>query len=313
MKRKDFILSSATLATGVSIFPSLIGCNKTTAIPRTIFETRAVEEGTLELVRGNVSRYVNRGGTVGLLETNDGFVVIDAQFPQFIQPLLDSVSGIEGKPIQYLCNTHHHGDHTSGNIAFEGKVENIIAQAQVPVYQKERAVEANSEDKQLYATETFETEYEFKIGSDTIKAYHWGAGHTYGDAVFHFENDNVVHMGDLIFNEVIPVYRVNDGSNAEQWVSILNSAESKFDNDTKFIFGHSHDASLTTGNKVDISNMKSFLEASVSLMQDVNAAGMSLEEFQAKHSFVPGHESTKALWGTHWQDFSTNLYNSFAK
>ncbi len=45
-----------------------------------------------------------------------------------------------------------------------------------------------------------------------VTAYHFGAGHTFGDAMYHFEKDNVVHMGDLMFINMIPVYRVKDGS-----------------------------------------------------------------------------------------------------
>jgi len=313
MKRRKFITSSATVAGGLALFPNLISCKQRKEIVRTVFENISVSAGTIDKVRGNVSRFANRGGSVGLLETAEGFVVVDAQFPPTIQPLVDAISGMEGKPIQFLCNTHHHGDHTAGNIAFKDNVNKIVAHNQVPIYQKERAIEGKSEDKQLYATELFDTEYKIEIGSDVIKAYHFGAGHTYGDAIYHFENDNVVHMGDLIFNEVIPVYRVKDGSDAKQWVNILDTIHSKFDDDTKFIFGHSHEAALTIGGKDEINSMKNFLEASVELMNDVTASGMSLEEFQEKHTFVPGHESQKGLWAAHWNDFSTNLYNSFVK
>ena len=69
------------------------------------------------------------------MEIKDSFVVIDSQFPDYIQPLIDSVSQVKGKPIEFLCNTHHHGDHTAGNFAFKNLTQKIVAQKNVPELQ----------------------------------------------------------------------------------------------------------------------------------------------------------------------------------
>ena len=105
------------------------------------FRSFKIFKGEISKIRGNVSSFTNRGGTVGLLETKDSFVVIDAQFPDFIQPLIDSISQVKGKPIEFLCNTHHHGDHTAGNFAFKDLTQKIVAQR---MFQNCRKMQQNS-------------------------------------------------------------------------------------------------------------------------------------------------------------------------
>ena len=206
MNRKEFLTTSLGATLGVAILPQLWSCSS----QRAIFEVLKSSNGDISKIRGNVSSFTNRGGTVGLLETKDSFVVIDAQFPDFIQPLIDSISQVKGKPIEFLCNTHHHGDHTAGNFAFKDLTQKIVAQKNVPELQKNAAELAKNVDKQVYANILFEDQYLIKSGGERVTAYHFGAGHTFGDAMYHFEKDNVVHMGDLMFINLIPVYRVKD-------------------------------------------------------------------------------------------------------
>ena len=89
-----------------------------------------------------------------------------------------------------------------------------MAQKNVPELQKNAAELAKNLEKQVYANILFEDQYLIKSGGEKVTAYHFGAGHTFGDAMYHFEKDNVVHMGDLMFNNMIPVYRTADGSDS---------------------------------------------------------------------------------------------------
>jgi cyclase len=59
----------------------------------------------------------------------EGIVVVDAQFPNTAPHLITELQRKSDKPVQWLINTHHHGDHTSGNIAFKGIAKNVAAQA----------------------------------------------------------------------------------------------------------------------------------------------------------------------------------------
>lgn len=290
MNRQEFLSNTLLAGLGAAFLPSLLSCSPATLSNRNIFEPLALSAGNLATVRGNVSRYTNKGGTVGILETKEGFIIIDSQFADSIQPLLDGIS-TKGKPVIYLCNTHHHGDHTSGNIAFKDLNTKVVSHSQVPELQRLAAEKSNKLSEQRYPTVLFDKEYRIKVGNEKINAYHFGNGHTFGDVMYHFENDNVVHMGDLMFINMIPVYRTADGADSRNWIKVLEKAQETFDDDTVFIFGHANKPELTTGNKSNLKEMTNFMEASNEFMLRAIQNGISNEQLMAQSSFIPGFEN----------------------
>ena len=269
-----------------------------------------VSDGLLMPIRNNISAYANRGGTVGVMETKAGFVVIDTQFPKTIQPLVDAIAERKGKPILYVCNTHHHGDHTEGNIVFKGLTDKIIAHRKCPEFQKMRAAEKETLDQQHYANILFDKKYTIDLGKDKIYAYHYGPGHTSNDVIYHIESANIVHMGDLIFNKVIPVIRPKDGADAPKWITVLDTIIGKFDTDTKFIFGHAVSHDLRIGTKDDLVAMKDFMTDAVAFVQKNITAGKSPEDILAKHSAFPGHEDYKSYWDEHFKEAMSGIYET---
>jgi glyoxylase-like metal-dependent hydrolase (beta-lactamase superfamily II) len=73
----------------------------------------------LEKVSDHVSCLFGKGGNVGILATDDGVVVVDDQYPDVAQGIVEQIKAISDKPIRYLINTHYHGDHTGGNPVFQ--------------------------------------------------------------------------------------------------------------------------------------------------------------------------------------------------
>lgn len=287
MNRQQFLSNTALAGLGLVLMPSLFSC----APQRMLFAPLVLPSGgELKSIRGNVSRYTKLGGTVGVLETKEGFVVIDSQFVDSIQPLLDAITA-KGKPVMYLCNTHHHGHHTTGNFAFKDMDTKVVAHSRVPELQRLAAEKNNKLTEQRYPRVLFDSHYEINIGQEKITAHHFGNGHTFGDAMYHFENDNVVHMGDLMFINMIPVYRTADGSDSRNWIKVLEKAESAFDDDTVFIFGHANTPELTSGSKADLKEMVNFLEASNEFMLKAIRDGKSTEQLLTENKFIPGFEN----------------------
>ena len=81
----------------------------------------------MKTVRGGVGVFTEKGGTIAYLPTKEGWVVVDSQFPEQAQHLLDALKKTNDKPIRLLLNTHHHSDHSSGNIVFKGLVGHVVA------------------------------------------------------------------------------------------------------------------------------------------------------------------------------------------
>src|SRR6188768_666777 len=80
----------------------------------------------IKMLTDNIGIFTEKGGTIGFLLNNDGIVVVDAQFPDSAPHLIDELKKRSDKPFRYLFNTHHHGDHTAGNIAFKDLVRHVV-------------------------------------------------------------------------------------------------------------------------------------------------------------------------------------------
>lgn len=242
-------------------------------------------------LRNNMGIFTEQGGTIAWLNSSEGFVVVDAQFPNTAPHVIDELKKLANKPFKYLINTHHHTDHTSGNIAFKGIAENIIAHQNSKSNQQKSAVEAKNENKQLYPNLTFADIWKTKVGKEYIKAYYYGAGHTNGDAIIHFEQANIVHMGDLVFNRKFPYIDKPKGANIHNWIQVLEKVQKQFNNDTLFIWGHSLDPEKVTGTKADLKAFQDYLQRLLDFVALEIKAGKSLESI--KVNAIPAAEEWK--------------------
>jgi cyclase len=241
----------------------------------------------IKMLRNDVGIFTERGGTIGFLLSKDGIVVIDAQFPDTAQHLIDDLKKRSTNPFRYLLNTHHHGDHTSGNIAFKGVVEHVVAHENSLINQKNVAEKGNSLDKQLLPDMTFKDDWKLKIGDETIKADYYGAGHTNGDAVYHFEKANIFHAGDLMFNKRHPFVDRTAGANMSQWIKDLDKITKKANKDSIIIFGHSLNAGEETGTLEDVKKFQDYLGKVLTFAEQEIKKGVSKEEF-VKNTSIPG-------------------------
>lgn len=276
MNRRNFIQNSALTLGAFTLLPNGLWAKSNLDTPYKIKE-----------LRGGVSVFTEKGGTIAYLQTPKGMVVVDSQFPEQSQHLIDELKKQPTNPFKLLINTHHHGDHTGGNIAFKGLVEHVVAHENSLLNSKTVAQKQKNEDKQLFADVTFKDTWKQKVGKEKIKAHYFGAGHTNGDAVIHFENANVAHLGDLLFNRRYPFVDRATGANINSWIKVLDKIHHTFDNETIFVFGHAFDPEKITGSKEDINAFKDYLEKLLVFVDAEIKAGKSKEEI-LKSTAVPG-------------------------
>jgi cyclase len=246
----------------------------------------------LRMLRNNVGIFSEKGGTIAYLLSKKGLVVVDAQFPDTAKHLIEELKKQSDKAFRLLINTHHHGDHTSGNIAFKGLVKNVVAHANSFANQQRVAKDKKTEDKQLYPDITFNDTWKQKVGKEHIKAHHFGAAHTNGDAFIHFEHANIVHTGDLVFNRRYPFVDRNGGASVKSWITVLEKAIGTFNKDTLFIFGHAFDPEKVTGNLDDLKAMQTFLSRTIDFTDTQIKAGKTKEEI-LKTTAIPGDTEWK--------------------
>lgn len=136
----------------------------------------------------------------------------------------------------------------------------------------------NTADKQLFADITFTDNWEKKVGKEKIKAHYFGAAHTNGDAIIHFQHANVAQIGDLVFNRRYPFIDRSAGASAEGWIKVLDKTIATFDNETLFVFGHAFDPEKVTGNKDDLKAMQNYLANLLAFVDRQMKSGKTKEE-----------------------------------
>ncbi len=241
----------------------------------------------MKMLRNDVGIFTEKGGTIAYYLSKKNIAVVDAEFPEQSKHLIDALQKDPGKPFEILINTHHHGDHTSGNISFKGIVNHVAAHSNSLMNQKRVAEEQHTEDKQLYPDLTYGDTWEYKKLKENIKTYYFGPGHTNGDSIIHFPHANIAHMGDLVFNRRWAFIDRSAGASVKNWIVVLDKAQQLFDKDTLFIYGHAFDPDKVTGYKDDLKAMQGYLSSLLDFVGKQIKAGKTREEI-LKATSIPG-------------------------
>lgn len=246
----------------------------------------------ITMLRNDIGIFEERGGTIAFLLNKKGIVVVDSQYPDQSKHLIEALKKKSGKPFKLLINTHHHGDHSGGNISFKGIVEHVLAHENSKKNQENSAKQNKSEDKQLYPDQTYTNTWCQKVGKEKICVCYYGAGHTNGDSFIHFQHANIVHCGDLLFNRRHPYVDRGAGANIKSWIEVLNKALNKFDNETIYVFGHAATGYKVTGTSDDLKKFQDYLGNVLKFTEAEIKAGKTREEF-LKATAVPGSDEWK--------------------
>jgi cyclase len=241
----------------------------------------------MKMLRNDVGIFMEKGGTIAYYISNKNIAVVDAEFPEQSKHLIDVLQKDPGKPFEILINTHHHGDHTAGNISFRGIVSHVAAHSNSLLNQQRVAKENNTEDQQLYPDVTYGDRWEYKKMKENIQTYYWGPAHTNGDSVIFFPHANIAHVGDLVFNRRWAFIDRSAGASIANWIVVLDKIQALFDNDTLFVFGHAYDPEKVTGNKADVKAMQDYLKNLLAYVNSQIKSGKTKEEI-VKATSIPG-------------------------
>jgi len=283
--RRDFLTGSAAVLAGAAIGRALpLGAwqGGRQAPPVTPVFTP---------IRRGVGFFTARGGTIGYLVNPTGVLVVDAQFPDTAALCLEGLNGRSGgRPVDALVNTHHHGDHTAGNIAFKGAATHVVAHRMAAEHMRHPPGRSAPTAEQLYPDVTFETTWGLTLGDERIEAKYYGPAHTSGDAVVTFAEADVAHMGDLMFNRRHPVIDRPAGASVAHWVTVIEGALADHGADTAYVFGHAGSGFPVTGSRADLLVMRDYLTALLDFVTKQVRAGRSQEEILAITDLLPGFD-----------------------
>ena len=276
MDRRHFIRNTGVLATAGMLMQK-----------HSLAQIFNVPEFKITMLRNNIGFYTERGGTIGFLLAPEGIVVIDSQFPDTATNFINEIKKTNTKPFRFLLNTHHHGDHSAGNISFKGLVERVVAHENSLANQMRVAETQNSVDKQLLPDMIFKNEWKLKMGNAKLKAHYFGPAHTNGDAIYHFDEANIMHLGDLVANRRYPFVDRSAGASMTNWITVLDKTMKQGNKNTIYIFGHSGQPGKESGSVEDVKLFQDFLGKTLAFAEKEIKAGKSKEEF-IKNTSIPG-------------------------
>jgi glyoxylase-like metal-dependent hydrolase (beta-lactamase superfamily II) len=281
LTRRDFFASSAAAAAA--------GVLGQTSLARAWQGQQA--QPVFTLIRRNVGYFTMRGGTIGYLVNAGAVVVVDSQFPSEGRACLDGLNQrSNNRPVDFLVNTHHHGDHTGGNISFRGAARKVVAHATAAEHMRQPPGAQPPAD-QLFPDTTFTDTWSADVGDERVVARHYGRAHTSGDAVITFERANVAHMGDLMFHQRHPVVDSAAGATLRGWITVLERATRDHANDTVYIFGHANTGLPVTGSLADVTRFRDYIGAVLTFVDGHVKAGRTREEILAMRDPLPRFEA----------------------
>ncbi len=246
----------------------------------------------IKMLSDEIGIFTEKGGTIAFCISKDGITVVDSQFPDTSVHLIEALKQKTETPFSLLINTHHHGDHTSGNIAFKGMVKHVLAHENSKANQERVAKEQKKEDAQLYPDQIYSTTWCEKTGKENICLHYFGAGHTNGDSIVHFQNSNIIHLGDLVFNRRHPYIDKTSGADISSWIKVLDKTIKTFDKKTRYICGHSGTGYDTIMKEDDLKAFAEYLDNLLKVVgQEIKAGKTQAEILQLKE--IPGSPEWK--------------------
>ena len=227
-------------------FLVLLGCSVFAAAQDQDFSKVQIK---VTKVSGNIYMLEGAGGNIAASVGEDGIVIVDDQYA----PLADKIAaalkgiGVTDKPVRFVINTHYHGDHTGGNLAFATGGSTVIAQDNVRKRLEtggkagnggSMTMDQKAAAKGALPIITFDQDVTVHLNGEDIRALHFPAGHTDGDAIVFFPKANVVHMGDDFVRYGYPFIDVTAGGSVQGMIAACEKVVAVLPPDVKVIPGH---------------------------------------------------------------------------
>ena len=265
-------------------------------------------------VSGNIYMLEGQGGNIAASIGEDGIVIVDDEFAPLAEKIQSALKDLKitDKPVRFVINTHYHGDHTGGNPPFANSGSTVIAQDNV----RRRLVsggtagnggsvkmEVKPAEKAALPIITFEHDVTVHLNGEDIRALHFPAGHTDGDAIIFFPKNNVVHMGDDFVRYGFPFIDVASGGSVQGMTDGLEKAIAQLPADVKVIPGHGQLSSLD-----DVRAYIGMLKDTTAAVQKAMAAKKTVDQMKQEKILAPW-----AKWSGEFvnQDtFIETIYNS---
>ena len=267
------------------------------------FTSKEVSPG-IHVIYGAGEKFV--GGNVSVMVGDEHVVLIDDVMVPTAPALIDAVTAIAGRPVDFVINTHYHGDHTGGNaqLAEDGTI--VVAHDNL-----RKRLLLKPEDAGGPAgipVITFSEAVTFHVNGKTAKVFHLPHAHTDGDGAIHFPEANVIHAGDVLFNGIFPYVDLDGGGSVSGFIAAQQRLIDMSDDDTLILSGHGG----PVASKADVERNLAVLVEGRKRVKALVEQGMSEEEVVAANPLADYHDeynwgfiTTEKMTRTHYRDLTS--------
>ncbi len=173
-----------------------------------------------------------------IIEMQDYLLLVDANFPSGARLAIAEAKKVSSKPIKYVFDTHHHGDHAYGNpiftklgattLAYKGVVEEM-KRYEPKRWQESAKQRQDVGELKLQTAEppvqTFDkSPYVIEDSGRRVEFHFFGWAHTRGDGFVYLPKEKIICTGDAAVNG--PYNFVGDG-NVLNWTRVLRAAQKR--------------------------------------------------------------------------------------
>ena len=277
LSRRRFI-AAASLGATAAFLPRLLFAQKKGIVPTMIDDAAAAKIETYPLRRG-ISVLEGSGGNIAVLIGKDGKLLIDSGFTVSKPRIVEALNNLSADPITQLINTHWHVDHTDGNdwvhsagaaiTAHENTKKHLSTSTRVEAWQYTFPPSPAG----ALPTTTFNDEQHVHHNGTSIALKHYAPAHTDSDISVVFEEADVIHVGDTLWNGIYPFIDYSTGGNIDGMIRATERNLSVITDKTIVIPGHGPVAKRA--DVIEFRDMLTTIRANVAALKK---QGKSLDE-----------------------------------
>jgi glyoxylase-like metal-dependent hydrolase (beta-lactamase superfamily II) len=278
LSRRDFIVVAGSAAAAVAFAPRFLFAQKKGIVPTMIDAAAKATIKTYPL-RRNISVLEGSGGNIGVLTGKDGKLLVDSGFTVSKPRILEALNSLSSDHITQLINTHWHIDHTDGNAWVHSAGAAITAHVNT---RKHLSTSTRVEGWQYtfppvpagaIPKTVFDDAYRVHHNDTQLDLKHYAPAHTDSDISVVFEEADVIHVGDTLWNGIYPFIDYSTGGSINGMIRATEGNLSAVTDKTIVIPGHGPIA-----NKTSLAEFRDMLVTIRSNVATLKKQGKSLSE-----------------------------------
>jgi glyoxylase-like metal-dependent hydrolase (beta-lactamase superfamily II) len=198
----------------------------------------------IEPIHGGLFVLFGTGGNIAVLSRGESLLLVDAGWSTEEAEISEALSQLSKREPSHLINTHWHYDHTDGNAWVQARGATITAHRNTRM----RLAEAQYNDvldavlpaspANGLPTELFEGEHRLKVEEVNVAMKPYQPAHTDGDIRVHFEEFDILHVGDTWSNGFYPFIDASSGGHIDGMIQATEANLRLASESTVIIPGH---------------------------------------------------------------------------